>query len=33
MRCDMTVFEELREGKSYDIRDEKYQREAHGEMG
>ena len=28
----MTVFEELREGKSYDIRDEKYQREAHGEM-
>ena len=29
----MTVFEELREGKSYDIRDEKYQREAHGEMG
>ncbi len=28
----MTVFEELRAGKSYDIRDEKYQREAHGEM-
>ena len=28
----MTVFEELREGKSYDIRDEKYQREAHGEI-
>ena len=28
----MTVFEELRSGISYDIRDEKYQREAHGEM-
>ena len=28
----MTVFEELRKGKSYDIRDEKYQREVHGEI-
>lgn len=28
----MTVFEELREGKPYDIRDEKYILEAHGEM-
>lgn len=28
----MTVFEELRSGKSYDIRDEKYQKEVHGEI-
>ncbi|MBQ7593797.1 MAG: sugar O-acetyltransferase [Synergistaceae bacterium] len=28
----MSVFEDLRNGKSYDIRDEKYLREAHGEM-
>ncbi|MBQ7221159.1 MAG: hypothetical protein IJS28_09280 [Synergistaceae bacterium] len=28
----MSVFEDLRNGKSYDIRDENYLREAHGEM-
>ena len=28
----MGVFEELRAGKSYDIRDEKYQKEVHGEI-
>lgn len=28
----MTVFEELRNGTSYDIRDEKYQKEVHGEI-
>ena len=28
----MTVFEELRSGKPYDIRDEKYREEVHGEI-
>ena len=27
-----TVFEELRNGDHYDIRDEKYQKEVHGEI-
>ena len=28
----MTVFEELRNGRSYDIRNEQYQKEVHGEI-
>ena len=28
----MSVFEEMRKGKSYDIRDEAYQKEVHGEI-
>lgn len=28
----MSVFEEMRKGKSYDIRDETYQKEVHGEI-
>ena len=28
----MSVFEDLRNGKPYDIRDEVYLKEAHGEM-
>ncbi len=28
----MSVFENLRNGKSYDIRDEQYLKETHGEM-
>jgi acetyltransferase-like isoleucine patch superfamily enzyme len=28
----MSVFEDLRNGKAYDVRDEKYKKEAHGEF-
>ncbi len=28
----MSIFEEMRKGKSYDIRDESYQKEVHGEI-
>lgn len=28
----MSVFEDLRNGKPYDVRDEQYKKEAHGEF-
>ena len=28
----MSVFEDLRSGKPYDVRDEEYKKEAHGEF-